>query len=191
MDSSIYQQSSVPLGDPEICEKYFACYPVRQLDAEVLADAICTITGSTEEYSSAVPEPFTFIPAQNRSIELADGSITSQFLEMFGRPSRDTGLLCERDNEPSAAQRRELLNSTHIQGKLEKNTRLNNWMRNARNRPAELAKIVYLNVLSRYPTESELEAIAEYRKTTRLNMRQTAVDLTWALVNSKEFLYKH
>ena len=71
----------------------------------MLIDAICQITGTTEEYTSPIPEPFTFIPENQRSIELADGSIGSSFLEMFGRSPRDTGLESERNNRPTAAQR--------------------------------------------------------------------------------------
>lgn len=191
LDSSVYQQSFIPKADAAKCEQFFACYPVRQLDAEVLIDALCRLTGTSEEYSSPIPEPFTFIPEENRSIELADGSITSQFLEMFGRPARDTGLASERNSEPSAAQRREMLNSTHIQSKIERGPRLNAWMRNAGNDRKALVQTIYLNVLSRYPTESELAAIADYREQSKLNARQTAADLMWALLNSKEFLYKH
>ncbi len=43
------------------------------------------ITGTTEHYSSTIPEPFTFIPEDQRSIALADGSISSPFLDV--RPS--------------------------------------------------------------------------------------------------------
>jgi hypothetical protein len=191
LGSATYQQSSIPQGDPIRSEHYLACYPVRQLDAEVLIDALCQITGTTEEYSSPIPEPFTFIPEQNRSIELADGSITSQFLEMFGRPSRDTGLISERQNEPSAAQRREILNSTHIQNKIERSVRVNAWIKNAKNKQIQLVNIIYLNILSRYPTESEQLAVKEYIQNTKINTKQAAIDLTWALLNSKEFLYKH
>jgi len=38
---------------------------------------------------------------------------------MFGRPPRDTGLESERNNRPTAAQRLHLLNSSHIQRKIE------------------------------------------------------------------------
>ena len=90
----------------------------------MLIDAICQITGTTEKYSSPIPEPFTFIPEDQRSIALADGSITSSFLEMFGRPPRDTGLESERNNRPTAAQRLHLLNSSHIQRKIEQSPKL-------------------------------------------------------------------
>lgn len=191
LNSSIYQQSSIPTAEPSKAEKLFACYPVRQLDAEVLIDALCKITGTTESYSSPIPEPFTFIPPENRSIELADGSITSQFLELFGRPSRDTGLLSERDTDPSAAQRRALLNSTHIQDKLERSNRLKGLVRIARGNRPMLIRSLYLNILSRFPTEAELAAVEDYFQTSKLNIQQASTDLAWALINSKEFLYRH
>ena len=71
LNSKTYQLSSIPQSDDPNAEKYFAYYPLRRMDAEVLVDALCQITGTTEEYSSAIPEPFTFIPPHQRSIALA------------------------------------------------------------------------------------------------------------------------
>jgi len=119
LNSQAYQLSSIPRSTNPEAAANFAFYPVRQLDAEVLSDALCEITGTTEKYSSSIPEPFTFIPEKERSIALPDGSITSSFLEMFGRPPRDTGLESERNNLPTANQRLHLLNSSHIQRKIE------------------------------------------------------------------------
>ena len=62
-----------------------ALVPELAGDAEVLIDALCWIAGDGESYWSPIPEPFTFIPEHQRSIALADGSITSPFLELFGR----------------------------------------------------------------------------------------------------------
>ena len=92
LNSKTYQLSSIRRSDSAEAAANFASYPLRRLEAEVLIDALNQITGTTEKYSSAIPEPFTFIPEDQRSIALADGSITSSFLEMFGRPARDTGL---------------------------------------------------------------------------------------------------
>ncbi len=191
LNSRTYQQSSVPQTDNPKAEELFACYPVRQLDAEVLIDALCWISGTRERYSSPIPEPFTFIPEEHRTINLADGSITSQFLEMFGRPSRDTGLESERSQKPTDTQRRHMLNSTHIQTKIERSWRLKQVMRSARGNREKLIKDLYLLVLSRYPTKEELAAVEEYAKTPGINSTQAAVDVTWALMNSKEFLYRH
>ncbi len=118
MNSQVYQLSSVPKKDTPEARANFACYPLRRLEAEVLIDALNQITGTTETYSSPVPEPFTFIPEDQRSIALPDSSITSSFLEMFGRPARDTGLQSERASAPTTDQRLYLLNSSHIQDKI-------------------------------------------------------------------------
>ena len=60
--SSTYRQSPVPRANAEKAVEYFGAYPVRQLDAEVLIDAICKVTGSTEIYESTTPEPYTTMP---------------------------------------------------------------------------------------------------------------------------------
>jgi hypothetical protein len=191
LNSRTYQQSSIPQSDHGDAEALFAYYPVRQLDAEVLIDALCWICGPRERYSSAIPEPFTFIPEDHRSIALADGSITSPFLEMFGRPARDTGLESERINLPTDAQRLHLLNSTHIQDKIESSWRLRKLIKSAKGKRRTLIRSIYAVILSRDPMEKELTAVERYFKTSGLNLRQAAYDLAWALINTKEFLYRH
>src|ERR1019366_4846347 len=119
LNSKTYQLSSLPQGSSPEAAANFAFYPLRRLDAEVLIDALDQITGANEKYSSAIPEPYTFIPDNLRSIALPDGSITSSFLEMFGRPPRDTGLESERNNRITAAQKLWLLNSSQMQRKIE------------------------------------------------------------------------
>lgn len=191
LNSRTYQQSSIPRSQHAEAEALFAHYPVRRLDAEVLIDALCLIFGSKESYSSAIPEPFTFIPEENRSIELADGSITSQFLEMFGRPARDTGLVLERNNQPTDAQRLHLLNSSHIQNKIERSGRLRGLIKASKGKKDQLITLIYLNVLSRYPMQQELVAAQNYSNTKGINSQQATHDLAWALINTKEFLYHH
>jgi hypothetical protein len=191
LGSATYQQSSIPKADYAEAEASFACYPVRRLEAEVLIDALCWITQSQETYSSPIPEPFTFIPGDNRTIELADGSITSQFLEMFGRPARDTGLESERKNEPTDSQRLHMLNSSHIQDKIDRSSRITALVRNARGRRPKLIGDVYLTVLSRYPSQAELAVAEQYLNTKGLGLRRATSDLVWALINTKEFLYRH
>ena len=156
-----------------------------------MIDALCQISGTRETYSSPIPEPFTFIPPEHRTISLADGSITSQFLEMFGRPSRDTGLESERNIQPTESQRRHMLNSTHIQQKIEGGWRLKNLVRGAKGNRQKLADSLYLTILSRTPTESEQQAVVYYFKTNGISSNQAAIDLAWTLINSKEFLYRH
>jgi hypothetical protein len=207
LNSRTYQLSSVHNDGNLSDESNFSRYYIRRLDAEVLIDAICRITGTTESYSSDIPEPFTFIPENERSIRLADGSITSPFLELYGRPPRDTGFESERNNAPSSSQKLHLLNSTHIQKKILNNRHLlgmyteeeiedrlegNGHKSRTAWKPASKALTdMYLTILSRYPTPEETEAVQTYVQTSGLNRRDVAVDVVWALLNTKEFIYKH
>lgn len=189
LNSATYQLSSFPQSDHEKAAANFAFYPVRRIDAEVLTDALCQITGTTEEYWSPIPEPFSIIPEDQRSIALADGSVTSSFLELFGRPPRDTGLLSERNNRPTASQRLHLLNSSHIRRKIEQIPRTA--QRTRTRSPRESLNGLYLTVLSRFPTPEELDTVGEYARTDGVNQRDVFIDLAWALVNSPEFQYHH
>jgi len=191
LNSSTYQQSCVPRGQGPQWAGAFACYPVRQLDAEVLIDAICQITGTRESYSSPIPEPYTFIPEQHRTIMLPDGSITSPFLEIFGRPARDTGLWSERRSRPTDAQRLHLLNSSHIRKKIESSWRLRALGRAARRDRRRLIDDVYLLVLSRRPTRAERAAVENTFRKDRVDPKEALEDLVWALINTKEFLCRH
>jgi hypothetical protein len=191
LNSRTYQQSSIPRSDHKDAEALFAYYPVRRLDAEVLIDALSWIGGTGESYSSAIPEPFSYIPERQRSIALADGSISSPFLEMFGRPARDTGLESERNNQPTDAQRLHLLNSSDIQRKIERSPRLYKLALDAKGNRQQLIGLVYMTVLSRDPTQAELAAAEKYFQTDGLTFKQAQQDLAWALINTKEFLYRH
>lgn len=186
--SQTYQLSAIARSDAPAAEANFAFYAPRRLEAEVLIDALNQISGTTEKYSSAIPEPFTFIPEDARSIALPDGSITSAFLENFGRPPRDTGTEAERNNRITAAQRLHLLNSTHIQRKIEQGPKLQAILRTPGG-PRAVIDNLYLTILSRWPTDEERAAVLEHAQGR--DPRTTAIDLTWALLNSTEFLYRH
>jgi hypothetical protein len=190
LKTKTYQFSAIPRSNDPKAEANFAYYPLRRLDAEVLIDALCQITGTTEQYSSAIPEPFTFIPENQRSMALADASITSSFLETFGRSPRDTGLESERSNRPTAGQRLSLLNSSHIQRKIEKGPKLQSLLQSKDN-PREIVTRLYLTILSRFPTEEELRIVTAYSQSGAAKGRDALVDLVWALFNSAEFLYRH
>ena len=191
LNSRTYQQSSIPQSTSKDAEALFAQYPVRRLDAEVLIDALCWLGGDGEHYESPIPEPFTFIPEYHRTISLPDASITSSFLEMFGRPSRDTGLESERNNQPTDAQRLYLLNSSDVQRRLERSPKLRALEAWAKWNHQTIAQGLYVMVLSRMPTAAELTATEAYYTKAGLQVHEATVDLAWALVNSKEFLYRH
>jgi hypothetical protein len=190
LNSKTYQRSSIPRSSAPLAEAHFASYPLRRLEAEVLIDALNQITGTKEKYSSPIPEPFTFIPEECRSIALPDGSIGSSFLEMFGRPPRDNGLESERNNRLTAGQRLHLVNSSHIQRKIEQGPKIVAIIQSGK-KQREIVEELYLRILSRRPTEEEVKIAAAYAKSAGLKPREAIVDLAWALINSSEFLYRH
>jgi len=191
LNSRTYQQSPIAKsGSPE-ADALFGHYLVRRLDAEVLIDALNWFGGTGEGYISPIPEPFTFIPDYQHTIDLADGSITSQFLEMFGRPARDTGLESERNNDPTDSQRLYLLNSNEIQKKIEQSPRLRRIVNDKKKNTREMIRAIYATLLSRYPTQAELGVAEKYFQTPDLNRKNAVEDLAWALINTKEFLYRH
>lgn len=199
LNSKTYQLSSMPRYKTPQAEANFASYALRRLDAEVLIDAINKITGTEDLYTSAIPEPFTYIPEDKAAIALPDGSITSPFLTLFGRPARATGMENERNNKPVPAQWLHLLNSSHIQKKIEQGPKLKALFDSGR-KPEVILEELYLTILSRFPTEAEIRNAEAYgggvagntrNKSAWLKRRENWVDIAWSLINSTEFLYRH
>ena len=214
LNSNTYQQSSTPNAWNAADTNGFSHYRIRQLDAEPLLDAINQITGGTEKYVSPIPEPFTVLPPAQRAITLADGSMESAFLELFGRPPRNTSFESERLAVPSVFQAQQMLNSSYIQKKI-----ANSWIlkqavetkpappaaagsRSPARQPPPAAPAaaalnphfiedLYLRILSRLPTDDETAAATAYLASPKRKTADSACDLAWALINSKEFLLRH
>jgi len=171
LNSSTYQLSSIPKSKHPEAAVHFASYAVRRLEAEVIIDALNQITGTTESYMSIIPEPYTFVPETRRAISLPDGSITSAFLELFGRPPRDSGMESERNNRITAGQRLHLLNSNHIRNKLRNGPGLRKLREEG-----DARENLYLAILSRFPGDLDWG---------------DGGNLGWELINSTEFLFRH
>lgn len=188
LNSKAFQMSCIPEQDTPEAAANFAHYPLRRIEAEVLIDALNQITGTTEEYSSPIPEPFTFVPDNVRGIALGDGSITSSFLELFGRPPRDTGLDSERSVNNTPQQRLHLLNSSHVHKKI----KTCSLVAEAGELPEqEMAEKIYLTVFSRLPSKTEMTTLQEYAESNGTRGKSLAADLVWALFNQPEFYFNH
>ncbi len=186
--SRAYQQSSIPQSEPEAARKNFAVYGMRQMSAEQLIDALCKISGTSESYSSTTPEPYTTMPDDASAVSIPDGSVTSSFLELFGKPSRDTGLVSERVLAPSSSQRLHMINSSHVRAKIERAPVMNKIY--AMGGGQRAFENLSLTILSRYPTYEERLAFVEYAKKNK-NTRHRLIDIAWAMINSEEFINRH
>ena len=165
-------------------------YPLRTLDAETLQDTFCRIFGTQVSYSSDVPEPFSFYPKHMSSIALPDGTVTSPFLQTFGRPSRDTGKESDRSRSVSEAQHLFLINSTEVNGWIEKSWMLRLLPLDKENRETSL-QYIWLNVLSRYPTADELREASQVLGANKTPAQANLQDLVWMLTNTSEFSLRH
>ena len=92
----------------------FARYYPRRLPAEVLLDAIGQVLEAPTKFRSVAGD----FPAGTRAIDLPDEAVPSHFLDVFGRPARNSACECERVDAPALGQTLELVSSPEIQEKL-------------------------------------------------------------------------
>lgn len=110
LDSRVYQLASTIEGANAADEQNNSHAAWKPLPAEVLLDAISQATG--------VPEQFNGWPVGYRAIEIWDNKLPSDFLEVFGRPARQSVCACERGVEPSMAQALHLMNAETTDAKI-------------------------------------------------------------------------
>jgi Protein of unknown function (DUF1553) len=182
MTSSTYQLSSEPhLGNFHDKQSYARAYP-RRLLAEVLLDAISTMTG--------VQENFGGLPKGTRAIQLPDESVGSYFLDVFGRPTRETPCECERPREANLAQALHLLNSGDVQNKIASGTGRIALMLKSKKKDAEIVEELYLLAFSRLPRPEEERTVLAY-VAGETDRKAAFEDVLWAILNTKEFLFNH
>lgn len=194
--SSTYQLSAIPNSHNAGDKQNFSRYYPKRLSAEVLFDAINTVTKSEANWAN--------LPAGTRAVQLPDNSYNSSsyFLQVFGRPDSASACACERSQDASLAQSLHLLNSKDIQAKLTAEKGRAATLAADDKRPDE-AKVneLYLWAFSRRAESSEATTAKEHieKKVTKAPdadakkkaKREAYEDIVWALVSSKEFLFNH
>ena len=109
---------------------------------------------------------------------------------MFGRPPRDTGMATERNNGTVRASAIAFANSTHVQRKIQQSDKLKKLIAQGRN-PREKITLLYLHILSRFPTDREMRVVEKYAASGNVSEHEALVDCAWALINSMEFSFRH
>lgn len=165
-------------------------YVPQRLPAEVIIDALSTVTGAWSTYSSRVPEPFTFYPPRTRATHLGDATVSSSELELFGKVSRDVSLESQRNNSITSRQLLYLMNSSVLERRIRKSGALQKiYLENPELK--QLADAITLRVLSRRATEREVALYQSYMEKNNLPLMEVAIDMVWMQINSNEFLYNH
>jgi hypothetical protein len=182
MKSRTYQASAEPNETNKDDTKYFSHAVTKLLTAEQLLDALCDFT--------AVPEKFAGLPAGTRAVQLPDGEVNHPFLKTFGQPARELACECERESDGNLAQALQLINGPTVNEKVRNpNNRLGKLLA-AKVSDEEVLTELYYAALSRPPFEDERQvALAHVAKSS--DKRKAWEDVVWALVNTREFLFRH
>ena len=154
----------------------------RRLSAEELMDGLTLATG--------VRPVFPDVPPETKADQLPDPHVGKDgFLDLFGRPSRESACECERRSDLSLPQALNLVNGKTISDAVsDGNGRVAKAI--IAGKPVkDLIEELYLASFGRPPTNQELETSTKYLSTGAKAVR--AQDLLWALVNSKAFLYNY
>jgi len=152
----------------------------RRLAAEQLMDAVEAAAGARPDF----PE----VPEDTAASQLVDPHIGKEgFLDVFGRPLRESSCECERRSDFSLPQALNLVNGRTISDAVaDPKGRIAKLVISGKN-DAAMVEELYLSALGRPPSAAETERGVKYLGLGAKAPR--AQDLLWALLNSKAFLY--
>lgn len=180
MTSRVYELSSNPTDANKLDTRSYARHYPRRLSPHVLMDAIAGVTG--------VPTKFDDYPEIKKAVLLPNEKGRSDFLDMFGRSSRDTPCECETSLSPNLSQVLYLLHSEELQRKLADKDSVCAQLAKDSKPSDEIVDEIFLRTFSRLPRPEERAEAVSLLDTAK--EKQPAIeDLVWTLMNSKEFLF--
>lgn len=194
MSSRTYQHASEPNDTNADDAINFSHAIVRRLSAEQLLDCLSRVTQAPVQFNG-FPEGLRAgelpgaRPARRRrdSPPLATGD---QFLTLFGKPPRLLTCECERSTDTTLGQAVQLISGGTLNGFLtHQDNQLTRLLASGRS-PREMIEELYWSALSRPPGEEELTRATAYIEKSS-DRRVALEDLTWALLNAKEFLLRN
>ncbi len=181
LNSRTYQLDSLATDGNRHDRQCFSHAVAHRLSAEQVLDAICQV--------SEVPERFGKLPAGTRATQLPTPEDGPVFLRVFGKPLRETSCDCERQTGSTLSQHLTLINGGLINGKI---THAKNRFRrliSAGHGDREILEDLYLAAYCRLPLPEELQVgLAHVARTG--NREKAHEDIQWAVINSKEFLFR-
>jgi len=199
--SATYQRSSQPKPGNELDEKYYSRFYPRRLKAEILLDACSQVTGVPTNFNQVnsrggdAKTNYNGYPKGLRAMQLPDASVTSRFLDAFGRPERAQACSCERQTDSSVGQALHVFNGNTVNEKLRSEEFVGvKWIKDG-TQPSEMVNTIFMRALARKPTEKELAKFAEViQQAGSLGdkaRREALEDVCWSILTSREFVFNH
>lgn len=185
-NSAAYGLSSVPEEANKDDVQSFARYYPRRLPAEVLLDAFGQVLEAPTKFRCVAGD----FPAGTRAIDLPDEAVPSQFLDVFGRPARNSACECERVDAPALGQTLALIGSPEIQDKLTSDRGYVKRLAGNGKPHEENVRDVFMRVFGRPPRPKELTAAVKFLS-AETDRKEAYASLLWSLLATNEFLFNH
>jgi hypothetical protein len=170
----------------------FSHYLPRRLSAEQFSDAVTQVTGVRENFQGRIVGTGTVaLPASGvRASQIPDRLLSSEMMNLFGRPRGESSCACERNEETSIAHALHLINNKALLDRLNgPNGNVAKLVKTAGLSDEQLVEELFLLVLCRPPHDKEKAAVLRHFAANK--RADAALDVAWALLNTKEFLFNH
>ena len=190
-NSATYQLSSDPEGVLDVgTEQNFARAKVMRYPAEVVIDAAHQSMSVKAEFSDTSKSNKAISMPGVESVHLSNKPHhEDRFLKVFGKPARLTNSDSERSNETTLAQVFELTAGETINGIIEEEGNRIGQLIEQDKDDLEIIDELYWAVLTRPPSAAEWSMMLSYVSLAE-NRRSAMEDVSWGLLNAKEFLLR-
>lgn len=187
-NSRVYQLSTRPNPTNLRDTRQFSHAHLRHLRADVLMDSISSVTEMPVRLRGFADgtRAIEYFPIQGG--DTGGYNYGMDFFKTFGRSSRATVCACETKKQPTLSQALHLIVGDTVQSRL-KTGRLKELIA-SHDDPAPIIEELFLQVLSRRPTQNELERFIELIGESTMDP-EVYEDIFWSLLNSTEFLFNH
>ncbi len=188
-NSRVYQLGSAPNPSNRLDTRQFSRFYMKRLRADVLMDSVVAVTG-VERGLSGFPEgtkAIDFYPRVGGDTNRA--MYGDQFFETFGRSGRDTVSCTATKSEPTLSQVLHLTVGSLINPRIHFQYDLHDMVK-ASTDPAKLLEELFIRILSRKPTDRELEGFVALIGAEPQNAA-IYEDIVWSLLNSTEFSFNY
>lgn len=183
--SSAYRRASNPLDGNQTDLRFYSHARRKPLEPEVLADAISDVLGIPVRYGTE--------QLGTRAVELGDGSISSDSLDILGRCDRTNS--CEGAPSPVGplAQKLHLLNGALLNDRIGSNGGRLQRLIQSKMPPLEIVMEFYKVALNRRPNQNEMDFLQRWIDSSKASQEQQEVleDVVWSILTCREFVNNH
>ncbi|MCP4462774.1 MAG: DUF1553 domain-containing protein [Planctomycetaceae bacterium] len=183
--SSTYARSSNPTQGNEADDRFFSHMLQKPLEPEVLADAISDVLGVVAQYGDET--------LGTRAVQLRDGAIQSDALDILGRCDRTNS--CEGAPSPTGplAQKLHLFNGKLLNDRIGASGGRLDRLIKSKKTPLEIVREFYSVALNRLPNQQEIKFLSQFfdAPMPAAQQREALEDIVWGILTCQEFITNH